>query len=355
MTGFEKLKNKLVLLYGAGAIARVILPYLLHNENVHVLGIAVSHTAENTETEIQKIPVKPVSEYKDFANNAVILIATSEQYHAAIGQACKESGFQNIVPLTPALKDEIILSYYRAFFEGKGVLLDGDVFSVDTLQFLNPCTQHFQNGVNLFSQLGDLVFPHIYNDWNTVVEGPYDWQEVSLKTGDVVLDCGANMGVFSVYAAAKGCTVYAFEPTPGLHPILTQHAKLNQGQIMLESYAVSNQTGATVFHLDPYSCGGSSLLVRSTNTVELEVQQLTVDEFVQQRKLKRVDFIKADIEGAERLMLEGAHRTLAEFAPKLSICTYHLPDDKEVLTELILAANPNYKIKYHWQKLYAYV
>jgi len=46
---------------------------------------------------------------------------------------------------------------------------------------------------------------------------------------------------------------------------------------------------------------------------------------------------------------------LKTYAPKLAICTYHLLDDKEVLTNLILKANPNYKIEYAWKKLYAWV
>jgi len=46
---------------------------------------------------------------------------------------------------------------------------------------------------------------------------------------------------------------------------------------------------------------------------------------------------------------------LKTYAPKLAICTYHLPDDKEVLTKLILQANPDYKIEYAWKKLYAWV
>jgi hypothetical protein len=71
--------------------------------------------------------------------------------------------------------------------------------------------------------------------------------------------------------------------------------------------------------------------------------------------LERVDFIKADIEGAEREMLKGAAHVLKTFAPKLAICTYHLPDDPEVLEQIIKEANPNYKIVHLRHKLFATV
>lgn len=80
-----------------------------------------------------------------------------------------------------------------------------------------------------------------------------------------------------------------------------------------------------------------------------------MDEFIEEKHIRKVDFIKADIEGAERDMLKGAKRVLREFAPKLSICTYHLPDDKEVLEKLILEANSKYRIEHKYKKLYAYV
>jgi len=54
-------------------------------------------------------------------------------------------------------------------------------------------------------------------------------------------------------------------------------------------------------------------------------------------------------------MLVGARQVLKEYAPKISICTYHLPDDPKVLRELILDANPNYIIEERFEKMYAYV
>ena len=85
------------------------------------------------------------------------------------------------------------------------------------------------------------------------------------------------------------------------------------------------------------------------------MQCVGLDEWVEECGVPRIDFIKADIEGAERQMLQGAQRVLRDYAPRLSLCTYHLPDDVQVLSNLILQANPRYQIVYGDKKLYACV
>jgi len=54
-------------------------------------------------------------------------------------------------------------------------------------------------------------------------------------------------------------------------------------------------------------------------------------------------------------MLMGAQNILREFSSKIAICTYHLPDDPEVLQGLILNANPRYVVEHKWKKMYAYM
>jgi hypothetical protein len=86
----------------------------------------------------------------------------------------------------------------------------------------------------------------------------------------------------------------------------------------------------------------------------VEVKGISLDEWAVGHMIPRIDFIKADIEGAERNLLRGATRILQEFKPKLAICTYHLKDDPEVLENIILTANPGYKVYHSSFKLFAH-
>lgn len=66
-----------------------------------------------------------------------------------------------------------------------------------------------------------------------------------------------------------------------------------------------------------------------------KVKIVSIDEWVADRGLNRVDFIKADVEGYERELIKGAMNTLKNMEPSLSLCTYHLPHDATVLRKLI--------------------
>jgi len=202
----------------------------------------------------------------------------------------------------------------------------------------------------------DFIYPYISNIIvGNVGEGPYLYNKVSLNPRDVVVDAGANFGMFSALASSKQCTVYSFEPVKNIRDrYLNKTAAINSN-INIIPLALSNIKGTTTIEVTNGNLGGSSIVLQRTNSTKEIIDTISLDEWVKQNNISRVDFIKADIEGAERLMLEGAQYVLKTYAPKLAICTYHLFDDKEVLTKLILKANPKYKIEYRWKKLYASV
>ena len=357
----QKLLSNPVLIYGAGALAQKIVRGLI-SFKANILGIAVTDSTKNVNTNICEKKIKNIEQWQEYADQSIVLIATRSVYHKDIIDNCLKYGFKDIVPLTDDISDCILNKYFTQWFFEHGISLENETFTVKNGTYLNPFNIVFKKLesrnrliTDYWEEFTDFIIPPLFNDYSMVNEGPYELGEVDLKKGDVVLDLGSNLGLFSVFAVSKGCTVHAFEPTPDLLPMIKHHSELNDNKIYTYQYAVSNECGQAVFHIDSFSYECNSLLNSSSGGSKINVEQITVDEFVKREKLERADFIKADIEGAERLMLEGAQQTLKNFAPKLALCTYHLPDDKEVLTELILKANPEYKIEYKWQKLYAHV
>lgn len=203
----------------------------------------------------------------------------------------------------------------------------------------------------------DIIYPLLPNTDGVMKfpfnEGPYELDNVKIANEDIVFDCGANVGFFSVMAANHNCTCYAFEPMPPNIKYLKKVVEVNP-HIILVPYAVCDKVGTIQFETsERISCGAKMVSNNIGNNSKVDC--LTLDYFVEKNKIDRVDFIKVDVEGAERLLLKGAEGVLKEYSPKLSICTYHLPDDPVVLRELVLDANPKYIIEEKYKKMYAYV
>ena len=137
---------------------------------------------------------------------------------------------------------------------------------------------------------------------------------------------------------------------------LQKTAQLN-GNIIPVKKGLSNENVNASLFMHPTGDSYSKTFLSDINNVtpSERVETVRLDDFVRENNLPRVDFIKSDIEGFERHMLEGAQETLKNFAPKLALCTYHLPDDPQVMAELIKKANPKYNIVQKRKKLFASV
>jgi len=190
------------------------------------------------------------------------------------------------------------------------------------------------------------------------LEGPYEQDGVSLENGDIVVDAGANIGLFSLFARKKVGDVgkvISFEPIEEARKILDHNIKTNGfNNIEIAPYALGDSVRKVEFYKDEM-LGGSSTVLTNNKNIKEEVQQLTLDKFVVENNIARVNFIKADIEGMERFLLAGAEETIKKYKPKLAICIYHLPDDPEVIENMVKKFVPEYHIAKSRTKLYAWV
>jgi len=159
----------------------------------------------------------------------------------------------------------------------------------------------------------DLIKFHIRENYATdeiVVkeiwkENVYEVKDTHLNHGGVVIDIGANIGTFSVYAANFGATVYAIEPEPHNLEALKKNIELNhmQDKIHVCPYAISDYKGTAVIN----DMGGGST-IKDDGIFGAEVEVMPFDNFFNLYHINEVDVLKIDAEGAEVEIILGASK-----------------------------------------------
>ncbi len=138
----------------------------------------------------------------------------------------------------------------------------------------------------------------------------------------VCFDVGANIGetTFNFARLAPKGMIYSFEPVPFLFERLKANYELNQfNNISLQNLAVSDKKEELFFEIpDNKNSAGISLLKEKSSKSDV-VYSITIDEFVRQQSVSRIDFIKIDVEGFEHFVINGSVQTLQKFHPILFI------------------------------------
>ena len=155
--------------------------------------------------------------------------------------------------------------------------------------------------------------------------------DYSLKPGDVVVDCGAYTGEFTLYAAkavGRSGKVIAFEPDPKIYGELSANIALNGLEnIVAINKGLWSRSGELKFVGN--STMGYSFMFAGDTAGAIDVPVVSLDSELSRLGVNKVNFIKADIEGAELEFIKGAEGTLDSNDLHLAIASYHLVDGKK--------------------------
>src|SRR5690606_29420588 len=147
-----------------------------------------------------------------------------------------------------------------------------------------------------------------------------------LRPGHVTIDIGANIGMHTVIMANRvgpAGRVFCFEPDPHPFERLRRNLALN-GLDFVECHqaALSAATGKSRLFLHDETIGNyanaslyAANIGRETATIEIDV--LSLDDFVERQSLARLDVIKLLAQGEEWNVLQGGRETIARLRPKI--------------------------------------
>ena len=129
-----------------------------------------------------------------------------------------------------------------------------------------------------------------------------------IKSGNVVLDIGANIGyytlIFAKLVGEKG-KVFAFEPDPDNFALLKKNIKINgYRNVILVQKAVSNKSGKLKLYLCEDNPGDHRIYNSHDSRKSVEIEAIRLDDYFKDYDGK-IDFIKMDIQGAEGGAIQG--------------------------------------------------
>jgi FkbM family methyltransferase len=169
-----------------------------------------------------------------------------------------------------------------------------------------------------------------------------------LRAGDVVLDCGAHVGVYTREALNAGARlVVSIEPAPDNLECLRRNfaPEIREGRVIVCPVGVWNKQDHLVLHTVAGNSAGDSFVFKDEPGQGIVIPLTTIDILATELKLPRVTMIKMDIKGSECPALMGAARVLRTDKPRLAIVSEHLPDDPERIPAIVHGFRPDYKVR----------
>lgn len=176
----------------------------------------------------------------------------------------------------------------------------------------------------------------------------YGEGRLGVRPGDIVLDCGAHVGVYvreALHAGAK--LIVAIEPATENVECLRRNfsSEIAEGRVIVSPVGVWNKEDVLTLYTNRNSAGDSFVLRSGDVKQAYNVRAVTIDKLVDELKLERVNFIKMDIKGAEREAITGASGVMAKYKPRMAVAAEHLPGDAEAIPALVREARADYRME----------
>lgn len=217
--------------------------------------------------------------------------------------------------------------YWKLFFlsyKNWGELLIGRVFKTHVEKI------RLRNGLKI---LGRDISPLSVMVDEIFLLQKYTPDNFDIKKGDIVVDIGANVGVFSLLAASRGAShIYSYEPDIESFKMIKKNAEINKfKKISAKNSAVTDKKGSVKLYLK-YEDGGNTVTPNNQERESLPFQTITslkLEDIFKNQKIEKIDFLKIDCEGSEGLIVKSTSKNVWEKIGKIAM-EYH--DNASILS-----------------------
>jgi FkbM family methyltransferase len=192
----------------------------------------------------------------------------------------------------------------------------------------------------------------------------YDKEDgFDIKNDETILDIGAHVGYFSIYASKKANNVkiFSFEPSKKSFQVLKNNLKLNNIEnIKIENIGVRSKSGTSTLYIDKEYEIGNSMFLNNNNSTKEEVQVISISDIIKKYKIDSIDFLKLDCEGAEYEIILEIPNDVLKSINKIAMEVHKIENyDISDIEEFLVKNNFEVKRKYFlesstsWPMLYA--
>lgn len=149
---------------------------------------------------------------------------------------------------------------------------------------------------------------------NIMKDGYYEDEYINIVLNNAhknrrnALDIGANVGTWTVPLSINFEKVFSFEPQPAVFEVLKRNA--SKENIQLNNCAVGHVSGSTCMQLDRATDNTGGLAISNIGDA---IEMKKIDDL----PIQNIDFIKIDVEGAEKLVIYGGRNTIKRDRPLL--------------------------------------
>lgn len=152
--------------------------------------------------------------------------------------------------------------------------------------------------------------------------------------GQLILDVGANAGLFALYMVGQfpQCAIHCYEPAPATFSLLEGNTR-QFPNISTHPVALGKHNGRKLFFLDPVNSGQNSFKPFRLTATPIKVECRDASAEFDRIAPDRVGILKLDTEGSEVAILESLASRLAR--ADVVMVEYHSPTDRRRIEELL--------------------